>query len=248
MCVSVVWQSAAECRGDGESGRARLRQAAAAAAAAEARRLRLQQILQLHQSFRGLLRPLFNRYTTTHTHNTTHARPRMDELHLSSTIYLWVVVILLLNVMKVFSVGGASLLDRVFIVFKTMCVLCLCSNCASKCSFHVFVWFFILCGWVRACSRDPNDTAYKRWSCHRGYKLLCKLCRNPQPPAMRTHWMAGTSPHEIGWCQDKSRSDKHTHHVWICDICHKQIHFRKQISIRCNMIEHWVHLWSVGIR
>ena len=29
--------------------------------------------------------------------------------------------------------------------------------------------------------------------------------------------------------------------VWICDICHKQIHIRKQISIRCNRIEHWVH-------
>ena len=29
--------------------------------------------------------------------------------------------------------------------------------------------------------------------------------------------------------------------VWICDICHKQIHVRKQISIRCNRIEHWVH-------
>ena len=28
--------------------------------------------------------------------------------------------------------------------------------------------------------------------------------------------------------------------VWICDICHKQIHVRKQISIRCNRIEHWV--------
>ena len=26
--------------------------------------------------------------------------------------------------------------------------------------------------------------------------------------------------------------------VWICDICHKQIHVRKQISIRCNVIEH----------
>ena len=24
--------------------------------------------------------------------------------------------------------------------------------------------------------------------------------------------------------------------VWICDICHKQIHIRKQISIRCNRI------------
>ena len=35
--------------------------------------------------------------------------------------------------------------------------------------------------------------------------------------------------------------------VWICDICHKQIHVRKQISIRCNRIEHWVHLRCAGI-
>ena len=25
--------------------------------------------------------------------------------------------------------------------------------------------------------------------------------------------------------------------VWICDICHTQIHVRKQISIRCNRID-----------
>ena len=36
--------------------------------------------------------------------------------------------------------------------------------------------------------------------------------------------------------------------VWICDICHKQIHVRKQISIRCNRIEHWVYFRCVGIR
>ena len=36
--------------------------------------------------------------------------------------------------------------------------------------------------------------------------------------------------------------------VWICDICHKQIHVRNQISIRCNMIEHRVHLRCAGIR
>ena len=36
--------------------------------------------------------------------------------------------------------------------------------------------------------------------------------------------------------------------VWICDICHKQIHVRKQISIRCNRIEHWVHLRCAGNR
>ena len=36
--------------------------------------------------------------------------------------------------------------------------------------------------------------------------------------------------------------------LWICDICHKQIHVRKQISVRCNRIEHWVHLRCAGIR
>ena len=36
--------------------------------------------------------------------------------------------------------------------------------------------------------------------------------------------------------------------VWSCDICHKQIHVRKQISICCNRIEHWVHLRCAGIR
>ena len=30
----------------------------------------------------------------------------------------------------------------------------------------------------------PNDTAYKQWSCHSGFKLLCKLCRTSPPPAM----------------------------------------------------------------
>ena len=36
--------------------------------------------------------------------------------------------------------------------------------------------------------------------------------------------------------------------VSICDICYKQIHVRKQILIRCNRIEHWVHLRCAGIR
>ena len=62
-------------------------------------------------------------------------------------------------------------------------------------------------------------------------------------PAMRTRWMAGVAAH-------KSDVDVETNpgpttlnkKVWICDICHKQIHVRKQISIMCNRIEHWVHL------
>ena len=33
--------------------------------------------------------------------------------------------------------------------------------------------------------------------------------------------------------------------VWICDICHKRIHVRKQISIRCHIIEHWVQVSAI---
>ena len=40
-------------------------------------------------------------------------------------IYLGVAAILLLHVMDVFSVGGGALLDRPFMVFQRMCVLCL---------------------------------------------------------------------------------------------------------------------------
>ena len=55
---------------------------------------------------------------------------------------LGVVVILLLNVMEVFSVGGGGLLDRRCMALQKMYVLCLCSQCASKCSFHRFcLWF-----------------------------------------------------------------------------------------------------------
>ena len=40
-------------------------------------------------------------------------------------IFLGVDVILLLNVMEVLSVGGATLVDRPCMVFQRMCVLCL---------------------------------------------------------------------------------------------------------------------------
>ena len=36
--------------------------------------------------------------------------------------------------------------------------------------------------------------------------------------------------------------------VWTYDICYKQIHVRRQISIRCNRIEQWVHLRCAGVR
>ena len=40
--------------------------------------------------------------------------------------------------------------------------------------------------------------------------------------AMRTHRMAGAIAYKSGCCQDQSRSLNKK--VWICDICHKQIH------------------------
>ena len=57
---------------------------------------------------------------------------------------LGVVVILLLNVMEVFSVGGGVLLDRPCMVFQRMCVLCLLFQCASKCYFYRFCSCFCM--------------------------------------------------------------------------------------------------------
>ena len=62
---------------------------------------------------------------------------------------------------------------------------------------------------------------------------------------MRTRWMAGAAPHKSETNPGPTAYNKR---VWICDICYKQIHVRKQISIRCNRIEHWVHLRCAGIR
>ena len=107
----------------------------------------------------------------------------------------------------------------------------------------------------------PNDTAYKRWSCHSGFKLLCKLCRTSPPPAMGARFTVFLACRPCGpaGCLAlllTKAGDVETNpgpttlnkKVWICDICHKQIHVRKQISIRCNRIEHWVHLRCAGIR
>ena len=107
----------------------------------------------------------------------------------------------------------------------------------------------------------PNDTPYKRWSCHSGLRLLCKLCRTSPPPAMGarfTVFLGMPAMRHAGWlallltkADDVETNPGPTtlnKKVWICDICHKQIHVRKQISIRCNRIEHWVHLRCASIR
>ena len=95
----------------------------------------------------------------------------------------------------------------------------------------------------------PNDTAYKRWSCHSGLQLLCKLCRTFQPPEMGARFTvfwacrscepAGCLALLLTKAGDVETNPGPTtlnKQVWICDICHKQIHVGKQISIWCNRI------------
>ena len=87
----------------------------------------------------------------------------------------------------------------------------------------------------------PNDTAYKRWSCHSKLRLLCKLCRTSPPPAMGARFTYFWACGPAGWLALllTKAGDVETNpgpttlnkKVWICDICHEQIHVRKQISI-----------------
>ena len=107
----------------------------------------------------------------------------------------------------------------------------------------------------------PNDTAYKRWSCHSGLKLLCKLCRNfPSPanggpiyrflgmPAMQPAVWLALLLTKAGDVETNPGPTTLSKHVWICDNCHEQKHVRKHASIRCNRIEHWVNLIFAGIQ
>ena len=85
----------------------------------------------------------------------------------------------------------------------------------------------------------PNYTAYKRWSRH---KLLCKLCQTFPPPVMGAQFTVffGQAGHAdplallLTKAGDvKTNPGPTTSHkrVWICDICHKQVHVRKQIHL-----------------
>ena len=109
--------------------------------------------------------------------------------------------------------------------------------------------------------KTPNDTAYKRWSWHSGHKLMYKLCRTFPLPAMGARFTlflanwhcrsAGWLAHlltKAGYVETNPGPTTLNKQVWICDICYKQIHVRKQISIRCNRIEHCVHLRCAGTR
>ena len=95
--------------------------------------------------------------------------------------------------------------------------------------------------------------------------VVSSCCANCVEPPRPQQWgpdlpffgHAGHADPLDGWrCCSQKAGDVETNpgpttlnkKVWICDICHKQIHVRKQISIRCNRIEHWVHLRCAGIR
>ena len=107
----------------------------------------------------------------------------------------------------------------------------------------------------------PNDTAYTRWSCHSGLRNPVHIVPITTPPAMGARlpffwasWPGGPA----GWLAmlliksgdvETNPGPTTTHkQVWICDICHRQIQVRKQISISCNRIEHWMYLRCAGIR
>ena len=51
---------------------------------------------------------------------------------------------------------------------------------------------------------------------------------------------------KAGYVESNPGPTKHTHTVWICDLCSKQIYTRKQTSIRCNTKDHWVHVYNIS--
>ena len=101
--------------------------------------------------------------------------------------------------------------------------------------------------------KAPNDTAVEpsqRWSRHSGLKLLCKLCQTSPPPSLGPNlpfFRHAGHADPLGNVETNPGPTTLNKKVWICDICHKQIHVRKHISIRSNRIEHWVHLRCAGI-
>ena len=79
----------------------------------------------------------------------------------------------------------------------------------------------------------PNDTAYKRCSCHSGQKPLCKLCRTLPSPAIEARFTVFFASRPCGparWlvllltkAVDVETNPGLTtlNKVWICDICYK---------------------------
>ena len=103
----------------------------------------------------------------------------------------------------------------------------------------------------------PNDTAYTRWSCHSGLANHVQIVSTPTAMWGPIFWASMPYGPAVWLAMlfikagdvENNPGPTTTHkQVWICGICHRQIQVRKQISIRCNRIEHWVHQRCAGIR
>ena len=102
-----------------------------------------------------------------------------------------------------------------------------------------------------------KDTVYTRWICHSGMANPVQIVSTPPAPSNGvpiTDFWASQSCGSAEWLVkagdvETNAGPKNTRkQIWICDICHRQIQVRKQITIMCNRIEHWVHTRGADIR
>ena len=101
-------------------------------------------------------------------------------------------------------------------------------------------------------SPEEEDQPYRRLqkcSSHSGMANPLQIVSTPPAPINGcpiTVFWASRLCGPAGWLtmllikvgDVETRSDHYTKKVWICDICHRHIQVRKQISTRCNRIEH----------
>ena len=75
----------------------------------------------------------------------------------------------------------------------------------------------------------PKDTSFKRWSCKRRLQTAVQIVSKPPAPSnggpIFPFWQAGLI--KAGDVVTDPGSTTTNKQVWICDICHKQIHGRK---------------------
>ena len=136
------------------------------------------------------------------------------------------------------------------------CVVCASCGSSQCCILHGLQ--FVKAG--RGCNRRPYRRGSKRHSLQavelsQRTQADLQIVSNPPAPSNggpiyrfgHTGWLVLllTKAGDVEINPGPTTLNKR---VWICDICHKQIHVRKQISIRCNRIEHWVHLRCAGNR
>ena len=106
----------------------------------------------------------------------------------------------------------------------------------------------------------PKDTASMWWSCYSGMANHVHIMSTSPAPSNGgpiTVFWARQSYRPAGWMvlllikagyvETNPGLTNTRKQVWICDICHRQIQVMKQLLIRCNRIEHCVHLRCTGI-